>query len=142
MNHIEVTCGPSKYIAEPHLAIVIDGIRLDVALGDEGLVSSLLGWFHDEAECKIPWERILPEVGCTGYAPVLICPDDLDLSCSVVMAEVVAEPGIVRWARLGLDATPKGAVGSWIRWNPNWGPYCFSRLQYEACLAAFRQPGA
>jgi hypothetical protein len=55
----------------------------------------------EDADSAVPWERILPDVGCTGYAPVLICPDDLDLGCSVVMAEVVAEPTVIRWDRLG-----------------------------------------
>jgi hypothetical protein len=137
VNRIQAIRAPSKFVPEPHLAMAVDGVPLDMALGVEGLVSSLLGWFHNDEDRAVPWQRILPGVGCTGYAPVLICPDDLDLSCSVVMAEVVAEPDIIRWDRLGFNATPKGAVGSWIRWEPSWGPYRFGRAEYEACLAAF-----
>ena len=109
------------------------------------MVSSLLGWFHHEPDAVVPWQRILPAVGYTGYAPVLICPDDLDLSCSVVMAEVVAEADVIRWDRLGYDATPGGAVGSQIRWEPGWGPYRFSRSRYirvsaiEVIFRAFRR---
>src|SRR5262245_47469316 len=125
VNRIAAIRAPSKFVSEPHLAIAVDGVALDVALGAEGLVSSLLGWFHHESDAVVPWQRILPDVGCTGYAPVLICPDDLDLSCSVVMAEVIAEPEVIRWDRLGYDATPRGAVGSWVRWEPGWGPYRF-----------------
>jgi hypothetical protein len=116
----------------------VDGVPLDVALGVEGLVSSLLGWFHQDEDCAVPWERIRPEVGCTGYAPVLICPDDLDLCCSVVMAEVVSEPDVVRWSKLGYNAAPRRSFGACIRWEPGWGPYCFSRVEYEACLAVFK----
>jgi hypothetical protein len=54
------------------------------------------------------------------------------------MAEVVAEPDVIRWDRLGYDATPKGAVGSRIQWEPNSGPYRFSWAVYVACLSAFR----
>ena len=117
---------------------LLDAARPD--LGLLGLVSSLLGWFHNDQDNAVPWQRILPDNGCTGYAPVLICPDDLDFGCSVVMAEVVAEPDVVRWDRLGLDATRKGAVGSCIRWDRGLGPFRFSRPDYEACLAAFRSP--
>lgn len=138
MNRIEAIRAPSKHVPEPHLGMVIDGVPLDVALGVEGLVSALLGWFHDDTDVLVPWQRILPDEGCSGYAPVLICPDDLDLRCSVVMAEVVAEAEVIRWDRLGYDATPGGAVGSWIRWEPGWGPYRFRRAEYESCLAAFR----
>jgi hypothetical protein len=137
MNRIEAIRAPSKFVTEPHLAIVVDGMPLDVALGVEGLVSALLGWFHNEVDSEIPWQRILPDVGCTGYAPLLICPDDLDFICTTVMAEVIAEPDVIRWNRLGYNATPRGTVGSWIRWEPNWGPYRFSRAEYEECLATF-----
>jgi hypothetical protein len=142
VNRIEAIRARSKFVPEPHLAIAVDGVPLDVALGVEGLVSSLLGWFHNDEDSVVPWQRILPDVGFIGYAPVLICPDDLDLNCNVVMAEVVAEPDVIRWDRLGYNAAPRGAVGSWVRWEPGWGPYRFSRTDYEACLAAFRQTEA
>lgn len=137
-NRIEAILGPSRHIAHPHLAMAVDAVSLDIVLGVDGLVSSLLGWFLDPNEIVIPWQRILPDDGCTSYAPVLICPDDLDLHCSVVMAEVVAEGDLIRWVRLGYDATPRGAVGSWIRWQPGWGPFEFARSEYEKCLAPFR----
>jgi len=142
VNRIEAIRAPSKFVSEPHLIIAVAGVPLDVALGVEGLVSSLLGWFHDDADCTVPWQRILPDAGCTGYAPVLICPDDLDLDCSVVMAEVVAESTVIRWDRLGYNATPHGAVGSWVRWEASWGPYRFDRAEYEACLTAFKPAGS
>jgi hypothetical protein len=138
VNRIEAIRAPSKFVPEPHLVIAVDGVPLDVALGVEGLVSALLGWFHNDEDCAIPWQRILPNEGCTAYAPVLICPDDLDLSCSVVMAEVVAESDVIRWDRLGFNAAPSRAVGSLVRWEPGWRPYCFGRAEYEACLAAFK----
>jgi hypothetical protein len=138
VNHIEAIRAPSKFVPEPHLSFWVDGGPLDVALGLDGHVSSLLGWFHDDAECAVPWERILPEIGRTGYAPVLICVDDLDLTCSVVIAEVVAEPEVIRWDRLGISAAAGRAVGSVVLWEPAWGPYRFGRAQYEACLAKFK----
>lgn len=138
MNRIEALQAKSKFVSEPHLTIAIDGVPLDIALGSDGLVSSLLGWFHNDEDCALPWKRILPDIGCTSYAPVLICPDDLDLDCSVVVAEVVAEAEMVRWQKLGFDASlAQDSVGTTVRWDPNWGPYCFARSEYEACLAAF-----
>lgn len=145
MNRIEVIRALSRHVAEPHLAIVVDGVPLDELLDAArpglrlaGLVPSLLGWFDREEDRPVPWQRILPEVGCTGYAPLLICPDDLDFTCSVVMAEVVAEPDAIRWDRLGLDATRTGAVGSCVRWEPGLGSFRFARAEYEACLARLR----
>src|SRR4051794_4272201 len=106
VNRIEAIRAKSRFVPEPHLVIAVDGVALDELLeaaipGSHygGLVSSLLGWFHDDEDCVVPWQRILPEVGCTGYAPILICPDDLDLRCSVVVVEVVAETDAIRWER-------------------------------------------
>ena len=144
MNGIEAILTKSKFVDEPHLVIVVDGVPLDELVDDalpgsnlKGSVSSLLGWFRNEEDNAVPWQRILPEIGCTGYAPILICPDDLDLSCGVVMVEVLAERDVVRWNRVGLDATKSGAVGSCIRWEDSLGPYAFRRADYERCLAAF-----
>jgi hypothetical protein len=144
MNRIETTLVSSGSASEPYCSMAIDGVPIDQLLSEstDGLVSSLLGWFHNDADCEIPWDRILPEPGCTSYAPILICPDDLDLKCSVVVAEVVAERDIVRWDKLGFDATTRGAVGSIVRWEPSWGSYSFSRQEYEACIAAFKAAAA
>jgi len=144
MNRIEARSVRSKFLAEPHLSVIVDGVPLDVALGTraEGLVSALLGWFHRAEDCEVPWARILPESGCTGYAPILICPDDLDLVCDVVVVEVVAESDVIRWDKIGFDASPVGAVGSIVRWDPAWGMYRFRREEYEACLAVFRSAAA
>ena len=151
MNRIKAIRMASKFVSEPHLVITLDAVPLDELLRSArsdlqlvGLVSSLLGGSTKDA--VVAWQRFLPAIGCTGYAPVLICPDDLDYSCSVVMAEVVAERDVIRWDRLGLDATRKGVVGSCIRWEPGLGPFRFSRGDYEACMEAFRpnfaEPGA
>jgi hypothetical protein len=56
VNRIEAIRTPSKYVPEAHLVIALDGVPLDVALGVEGLVSSLLGWFHDDADCADIYE--------------------------------------------------------------------------------------
>lgn len=145
MNRIEAVLAKSKFVDEPHLVIMVDGVPLDELIDAAlpganlaGSVSSLLGWFRNDEDNLVPWQRILPETGCTGYAPILICPDDLDLSCGVVMVEVVAERDVIRWDRLGLDASRSGAVGAYIRWAPAPGPYVFTRAGYELCLSAFR----
>lgn len=147
MNRIEAQQGKCADIQREYLTIAIDGVPLDGlldALNPEwkisGFIPSLLGWFHDPQDRYIPWERILPGVGCTGYAPILICPDDLDFVCTVIMAEVTTESlDVVQWDRLGFDVAKAGSVGSVIRWEPLMGQYTFDRNQYENCLAAFKE---
>ncbi len=35
--------------------------------------------------------------------PVLMCPDDCDLSCTVIVAEVETGDKYIKWNRLGID---------------------------------------
>src|SRR5215469_15633777 len=137
MNHnrIEAIKGRTEYLGS-HLVIAVDGLPLDQRLHAafpsdrflEGLVPTLLGWHFDEWEQTVTWERILPEVGSTAIAPVLMCPDDLDLYCTLLVAEVLVEPETVRWNRLGLDRSEDRRVAmATIEWFPGIGPYTFPR---------------
>ena len=143
MSRIEAIIASSQFVSDRHLIVFVDGRPFDELVAQSeasvaGLVPSLLGWFHNDEDGEVPWERILPPIGCTSSAPILICPDDLDYCCSVVMVEVVAGADDIRWERVGLDATKKGAVGSCVRWLSGIGRFCFSRHDYERCLDAFR----
>ncbi len=155
MNRIEAIEATTKYVPEPHKLLMVDGMPLDVLLDSArpdcyllGLVPTLLDWLSDPRERELVWQRILPPVGSSAVAPVLMCPDDLDLWCTVAVAEVVLEQSAVWWHRIGLDASkPKPedmphAVGATVDWIDGLGPYCFSRAEYEQCLAAFKQAGA
>ena len=146
MSRIETILTKSKFVSDGHLVIFVDGVPFDELVDSAaplgyrlaGSVSSLLGWFHDDDDCKVPWERILPECGCTSYTPILICPDDLDFYCGVVIVEVTAEEDHIRWDRVGIDARQSGAVGTCVRWFSGIGPFRFTRDDYEKCLAAFK----
>ncbi len=71
MNRIEAIRSCSEFVSEPHLIITVDGVPLDMVIDTAfpgsnlaGLVSSLLGWFHNDEDNVVPWQRILPEAGC------------------------------------------------------------------------------
>ena len=147
MNRIEVIEARTKYVSEPHKVLTLDGVPLDVLLDSArpdlailGLVPALLDWLDDPRERELVWRRILPPVGSSAVAPVLMCPDDLDLWCSVVVAEVVPEESAVWWHRIGLDMSQPRleAIGTAVNWIGGIGPHCFSRADYERCLAAFQ----
>lgn len=150
MNRLEVIEAPSKHIQEPHWILVVDGTPLDHVLDAArpgcdllGLVPALLDWLSDAQERRLVRERILPRIGSTAIAPLLVCPDDLDLWCTVVVAEAVREAPVVWWRRIGLDATkakscdmPR-AIGDRVDWIEGLGPFCFEIAAYERCLAVF-----
>lgn len=153
MNRLEVLEAPSRYIEEPHKVLAVDGTpldeMLDAACPDRnllGLVPALLDWLSDPVERRLVRERIRPTIGSSAIAPLLMCPDDFDLSCTVIVADVVREVSVVWWRRIGLDATEAKSsdmpavlvgFGSRVDWIDGLGPFCFETAAYERCLAAF-----
>src|SRR5262249_53769428 len=112
VNRLEVIDAASKYVSQPHKILALDGVPLDVLLDTArpqdnllGLVPTLIDCLDDLTERELVWQRILPPIGQPAIAPVLMCPDDLDLWCTVVVAEVVAEESVVLWRRIGLDVS-------------------------------------
>ena len=98
MNRIQAIRGKSEYSLSDHLMIAVDGRPLDQHInvfdiegrhGYNGLVPTLLDWLESEQERAVVWTRILPEIGATTICPVLMCPDDCDFSCTIVVAEIL-----------------------------------------------------
>jgi hypothetical protein len=147
VNLIESQIARSQFANAPHLVIAVDGIPLNVTIDAAlpnrqfaGLVPTLLDWLSDPVERSLVWDRILPTQGNTAHAPLLMCPDDCDLWCSVIIADVVLDNRVVWWRRLGVDATREGlptAVGTTVEWINGLGPYCFTLADYQKCINSF-----
>lgn len=151
MNRIEAIQAVSKYATAPHTVITIDGVPLDEVLNrlapdriDVGLLPTLLDAMYNQVERSIVWSRILPSNGKSLNAPILMCPDDCDLWCTVVIAEVKTENSEVWWKRIGIDSSSPTnmpfSIGTTVDWLTGIGPFCFSRSDYERCIAAFGYP--
>ena len=123
-NLIRAEMLPTEYCHEPHLVITVDGTPLD------------------PAERKVVWDRIQQKNGANINVPVLICPDDLDLWCSVVLADTTFSADDVTWHALGVhaggsDGLPD-SIGCEVNWFAGVGSFHFSRSDYDACVAKFR----
>lgn len=104
------------------------------------MVPAWLGWLVEEHEQALVRERMWPRVGERLIVPLLVCPDDLDFTCTLVVAEVSSTEDEVTWERVGLDVTdprkhaePGGEV--------NWfgiAPMHFPRGEYLAAVEGFR----
>ncbi len=129
MNQITAIEDKSEYSIERHLVIAIDGEPLDHIIakfdptGDlalKGLVPTLLDWLDNEEEKRVAWERILPEEGQTTFAPVLMCPDDCDFWCTIIIAEIERRKDEIVWKRIGRDIGRIGgkpdSVGNEVEW--------------------------
>ncbi|MBO3656008.1 hypothetical protein [Acinetobacter bereziniae] len=66
------------------------------------------GWLYDfenNLSLSNAWKLLEPQASESGavstVVPILICPDDLDLVCSVIMVEQVVTETEVTWIRFG-----------------------------------------
>lgn len=69
-----------------------------------------------------------------AVVPVLMCPDDADFSCTIIVVEVVKSKTVVSWNRVGLltDASTMSA-----EWFADFPTFKFLRSQYEGVVKAF-----
>ena len=148
VNRITAELRQTRYAPEPHLHLLIDGQPLDELLHQHypeanylGLLPTLLGWLTNPAERAVVWDRAALRPHTRVKLPVLMCPDELDLSCVVIGAEVFVEAERVRWPRLGWDATASPDPADCCRdmqWLPLIPAFTFDRREYQRCLDAFR----
>ena len=100
---------------KPFPILAIDDVPLNIWINEntniidrtDNLVPAQ-GWLYDfekDLSLSNAWELLKPEASEYGavstVVPVLICPDDLDLVCSVVMIEQVVTETEVKWIRFG-----------------------------------------
>ena len=150
MNTIQAEIAATRFSTAPHLILTVDGLPLDMLIAQSnpendlilGLIPTLLPALGDAQERKTVWERIVPTPKTTTYSPLLMCPDDVDFSCSLLVAEVIAQEHIIQWQRLGWDQTswkdlPAG-VGTLVSWIENLGPFVFHREEYIKVISKFR----
>jgi hypothetical protein len=129
--------------------IFVDDVPLDELLAKlepdsepEGLVPAWLPWLVDEAEQAVVWERMMPQFVGNVAVPILVCPDDLDFSCSLVIADLEAQPDRILWRRMGFDSTQStdpARVGEDVDWFGRMPVLTFRRNDYEECVRAFRE---
>ena len=99
---------------KPFPIFAIDGLPLNIWISkntsfkDANSSVPAHGWLYD-FENSVPlsnaWKLLKPETSEYGAVstviPILICPDDLDLVCSVIMVEQVITETEVAWIRFG-----------------------------------------
>lgn len=110
---LSVRMGTSKYCSEEHKIIFINDTPLDCILhnnypekGLMGLVPFITDWIFSEDEknfvlgrYKSNEEKIM--------LPILMCPDDCDLWCTVIVAEVLRDGTNIIWNRIGINRSTR-----------------------------------
>ncbi len=107
-----------------------------------GLVPTLLNWLEDEKERLIVWSRIFPKKGDSLKCPILMCPDDCDFSCTLLIAEIENKGNSILWNRVGVDNTAEtetNKVGSSVKWLDKIPVFEFEIVEYKEMLEKFKK---
>ncbi len=108
----------------------------------KGLIPTLVYWMEIEDEKAVVWKRILPNENETTICPILMCPDDNDFSCTLIVAEIRNCGDLIQWKKIGLDKTKEwGAenVGSKVEWLDKFNEFNFFKQEYLTMLETFKQ---
>lgn len=144
-NNIEVVLGQSLFCKVEHHIIVIDGIPLDALLHNHypsrnlaGLIPVMPDWLDDPGERAF----ILSRYNCNSnefVMPILMCPDDCDLSCTVVVAHVMRTGSRVVWKKLGIDMSGRkdmlsgyDHIGTTVDWLDKIKELTFTEPEYTS----------
>jgi hypothetical protein len=150
MNIISATMHQSKHATAPHPVFTLDSIPLDnwikgIAYDSaghditEGLVPAQ-GWLIDDDHFRYAWQVLEPgaQDGST-IVPLLVCADDMDLSCTVAVVEQVISGDIVSWMRFGRALDTISGVITAVNWNETNQRASFHRGQFQDALAEFKR---
>lgn len=147
MNQILAKYEKSEYSNQPHLTINVDGNSLDKILHELypddnliGLVPTLLDWLKDPKERKLVWDRF--ESKQKQVVPILMCPDDIDLWCTVINVEIEKTKDSIKWLRIGLDSggpdDMPDSIGTNVEWFDKIEPMEFKKSEYEKFSSEFK----
>jgi hypothetical protein len=145
MNEISTVVRKSENVSEAHLDLLIDGIALAQTIRqyltvDSGLVPCLLPWMDSLAEVEVVRSRFFPSEGAVANAPVLMCPDDLDFWCTIIIAKIEHRQDCISWSAIGLNRSepnPPDAIGCEVEWSPSFAGWRFSKDAYRKVFEEF-----
>lgn len=150
VNSIKVKIDKSDYqIYDDFPNFQIDGFWLDEKLDElypkhmyKGLIPTLLPAIATAKEKDIVWDRILPRQNSKSICPILMCPDDCDFSCTLIVAEIENDKESIRWNKLGIDKTQdfeSEKIGSEVDWFEKVNSFEFSKMEYKEMMSEFRR---
>ena len=149
MNTIKVEIDKSEYGADDFANYRIDNYWLDEKLEElypgnfyGGTIPTLLFGMEIPKEKEVVQKRILPNENETSICPILMCPDDCDFSCTLIVAEIKNCGNTIKWNKIGIDKTTEfdaEKVGSKVEWFDKLNGFEFSKVDYDQMLAEFKR---
>ncbi|MBU3012300.1 hypothetical protein KO506_12865 [Polaribacter vadi] len=149
MNTIKVEIDKSEYNADDFANYRIDNFWLDEKLEElypekfyGGTIPTLLFGMEIPKEKEVVHKRILPNENEISICPILMCPDDCDFSCTLIVAEIQNCGNIIKWNKIGIDRTTEfeaEKVGSKVEWFDKLNGFEFTKIEYDQMLAEFKK---
>lgn len=150
MNKIQGILDKSDYEGyTPFINFYIDNISLGAKLEKlypnnmyKALIPTLVFWMERKDEQEVVWKRILPNENETSICPILMCPDDNDFSCTLIVAEIINFGSYIQWRKIGLDKTNENEaekVGSVVEWFDKIDEMNFEKADYLLMLDKFKE---
>ncbi|WP_295475656.1 hypothetical protein [uncultured Pseudomonas sp.] len=144
-NLLSIASHKSKYSIGFYPTFAIDAVPLEVWLSRHNqetelhLVSAHSGLHSDDDTCLI-WDRIYSTApGWKTLVPLLVCSDDLDLTCTVIVTEQHADEQHIHWRRFGLLRDSITLQSPTVDWYESIPSLTFERLQFQNVLDSFRK---
>jgi hypothetical protein len=137
LSTVEINCKDHFFDVDTQNLITAERGAMDVHIQD--LVPAQ-GWLIDDDDMKTAWRRINPDgVGLTTIVPLLICPDDVDLTCNVIVVEQETSTDLIHWNRFGFAMDkPYDSVGATVQWFKKFHQVDFKRTEYCTALVSFQ----
>lgn len=149
MNTISTIISKPKFASTEQAVLAIDGVPVydwvksqifdPDGNDDTHTLAPAQTWLHDEDESRIAWELLAPAHEGSTIVPLLICPDDMDLNCTVVVVEQIVDKKTVEWRRFGLSMNYINGVVTSVRWSELEQRAIFDRAQFEEAFLDFKR---
>ncbi len=144
-NLLSIASHKSKHSLDFYPTFAVDGVPMEVWLprhnreAELHLVAAHSGLYSDKDNCLV-WDRIYSTApGWRTLVPLLVCSDDLDLTCTVIVAEQHAGEHYVQWRRFGLLKDLITLQSPAVDWYDSIPSLTFERSQFQSVLDAFRK---
>ena len=120
----------------PQEVIAVDGRPLEAWLGEVTGDAEFNGLYPSLGMNDMKDQRATMELAARRnvWMPLLVCADDMDLSCSVVSAYVQEADGRVWWSRFGWGVDGEKEISA--------PPLCFAKAEYERFVEDFLRQAA
>jgi hypothetical protein len=138
----------SEYTTQEHLNILIDDKPLDIMLHELysdklflGLIPTMVEWLDSLEEVELVYSRFVSDQSQV-ILPILMCPDDCDFTCTIIVAEVVTTDESISWNRIGIDNSQRRDInntGATVEWLEKVPAFCFDITDYKQLERIYKQ---